>query len=352
MRDSRGRRNADARECGIGAAAWPGPCSRPFRQTILPPPRHGADPPPSRSVEPRKPATLQPHPPEGPIPEETGSPRSADGAESDARSPVGVFDSGLGGLTVVRALAGRLPSESILYFGDTARVPYGSKSPEAVRHFSRQAGRFLLDRGVKSIVVACNTATAHALEELRALAPVRVVGVIEAGARAAVETTRTGRIGVIGTTGTIRSGAYDRAVRKLLSDVEVYAQACPLFVPMVEEGMTDHEATRMVAREYLAPLRDVELDTLILGCTHYPLLKDLLAEILGPEIHLIDSAEETAREVASNLEADGLLEPGPPTPRYHFTASDLPIQFRNVGRRFVPELIGKVERVDVEAYGE
>src|SRR5687767_14968871 len=168
-------------------------------------------------------------------------------------------------------MAAQLPSESFLYFGDTARVPYGTKSPETIRRFSREAAHFLLERGVKMIVVACNTATAHALEMLKAESPVPVIGVIDAGARAAHDASRNGKVGVIGTPGTIRSGAYDRATRMLRPHVEMYAQPCPLFVPLVEEGWAEHDATEMIAQEYLAPLREVDIDTLILGCTHYPL---------------------------------------------------------------------------------
>ena len=265
-----------------------------------------------------------------------------------ARRPVGVFDSGVGGLTVVRALADRLPDESILYFGDTARVPYGTKSPETIRHFSRQALRFLLAREVKIVVMACNTATSHALGELRAESPVPVVGVVEAGARAAVAATRSGRVGVIGTPGTIRSGAYDRALRREIPDVEIYAQPCPLFVPLVEEGWAGHEATRLVAREYLEPLLEMEIDTLILGCTHYPLLRDLLAQLAGPGVTLVDSAGETAAEAARVLVERRLRTPGEEEPRRHFTVSDLPLRFREVGRRFLGELMGTVERVEVE----
>lgn len=269
-----------------------------------------------------------------------------------ARRPVGVFDSGVGGLTVVRALADRLPDESILYFGDTARVPYGTKSPETIRHFSRQAMRFLLAREVKMVVVACNTATSHALLELQSESPVPVVGVIEAGARAAVEATRNGRIGVIGTPGTIRSGAYDRALRRTIPEVEVYAQPCPLFVPLVEEGWAGHEATRLVARDYLEPLLEMEIDTLILGCTHYPLLREMITDLVGPGVTLVDSAKETAHQAARELLEHRLRSPGETEPSRHFTVSDLPLRFREVGRRFLGELMGTVERVDVEGLGE
>jgi len=209
-------------------------------------------------------------------------------------APIGVFDSGIGGLTVVHELIRQLPHESIVYFGDTARVPYGPKSPDTVRRYSREIAAYLTEQGVKAIVVACNTATAHALGTLRGELALPVVGVVEPGARAAVAATRTGRIGVIGTVGTIKSGAYERAICALSPTAQVVARACPLFVPLVEEGWVDHEATRLVAETYLEPLVKANVDTLVLGCTHYPLLKPLLRQVMGPDIRLIDSAEETA----------------------------------------------------------
>ena len=270
----------------------------------------------------------------------------------DSSLPIGVFDSGIGGLTVVRELRRLLPGESVVYFGDTARVPYGPKSPSTVLRYSREATAYLMDRGVKAVVIACNTATAHAHEELRAELPVPVIGVIEPGARAAAAATRTGRIGVIGTAGTIASGAYDRAVRRLVGDrARVYAQPCPLFVPLVEEGLARHDAARLIATDYLAPLRSVDVDVLVLGCTHYPLLRELLAEVMGPDVRLVDSAEETAVEVRDALDAAGLLSRDGAPPSYRFAVSDLPLRFREVGRRFIGDLLGSVEHVDIEDYG-
>ncbi|HEX6693147.1 MAG TPA: glutamate racemase [Longimicrobiales bacterium] len=265
--------------------------------------------------------------------------------------PIGVFDSGIGGLTVVRELRRQLPSESIVYFGDTARVPYGAKSPATVARYSQEAAAFLLSRDVKMVVIACNTATAHAFDILESTLPVPVVGVIEPGARAAVDASRTGRIGVIGTAGTIRSGAYDLAVRRRLDTARVYAQPCPLFVPLVEEGKCEGEAARIIAAEYLEPLREMDVDVLILGCTHYPLLRPLLAEIMGGETVLVDSAEQTAVDVARVLDAHGLRNPGNVAGSCTFIASDSPLRFRDVGRGFVGDLIGSVEHVDVEAWG-
>jgi glutamate racemase len=269
---------------------------------------------------------------------------------TDTNVPIGVFDSGIGGLTVVRELVRELPDESIIYFGDTARVPYGSKSADTVRRYSREAAAFLLERGVKMVVIACNTATAHAGEALARELPVPVVGVIEPGARAAVAATRSGRIGVIGTAGTIGSGAYDLAVRRRLEHSRVYAQPCPLLVPLVEEGWLEHDAARLVAGEYLNPLVEMDVDVLILGCTHYPLLRPLLAGLL-PGVQLVDSAAETARDVAALLSELGARRNAAEPPAYTFVASDSPLRFRDVGRRFVGDILRSVERVDVEGYG-
>ncbi|MEX0906942.1 MAG: glutamate racemase [Gemmatimonadota bacterium] len=268
---------------------------------------------------------------------------------SDDR-PIGVFDSGIGGLTVVRELFERLPNESIVYFGDTARVPYGSKSPLTVARYSREAAAFLLSRDVKMIVVACNTATAHAADQLAATLPVPVIGVIEPGARAAVHATKTQRVGVIGTAGTIRSGAYDLAVRRRLPDARVYAQPCPLFVPLVEEGWHTRPAARLVAEEYLTPLREMDVDVLILGCTHYPLLHALVADVMGPGVTLVDSAAETAGEVTAILEELGMRRLSDHPPVHTFAASDAPQRFREVGRAFVGERLTYVEHVDAEEF--
>ena len=263
-------------------------------------------------------------------------------------APVGVFDSGIGGLTVAHEIIRQLPHESIVYFGDTARVPYGPKSPDTVRRYSREIAAFLRDQGVKNIVIACNTATAHALDVLRNEMDMPVTGVVEPGARAAVAATRGGHIGVIGTAGTIKSGAYERAIRALDPDVMVTARACPLFVPLVEEGWTEHDATRIVAREYLEPLLAAEIDTLVLGCTHYPLLKALLREVLGSEVTLIDSAEETAAETARTLASEHLAADERAVPSHRFIASDDPLQFLQLGQRF---LAGTIEGVEIRTLG-
>ena len=260
-------------------------------------------------------------------------------------APLGVFDSGIGGLTVAHALFERLPRESVIYFGDTARVPYGPKSPDTVRRYSAEILAYLLHRDVKAVVVACNTSTAHALEFLRERSPVPVLGVIEPGARAAVGASRAGAIGVIGTAGTIASGAYERAIKALRPDARVVSQACPLFVPLVEEGWFDHPATELVAREYLRPLAAAGIDVLVLGCTHYPLLKPLLSRVLGESVRLIDSAEETAAAVQRELDARGLLADGSRPPTHRFVISDDEPHFRSVGERFLGERLQQVEVV-------
>jgi glutamate racemase len=258
-------------------------------------------------------------------------------------SPIGVFDSGIGGLTVAHEIIRQLPHESIVYFGDTARVPYGPKSPNTVRRYSQEIGSFLREQGVKALVVACNTATAHALTTLRETLPMPVLGVIEPGARAAVSATRRGHIGVIGTVGTIKSGAYERAIRALNPDARVSARACPLFAPLVEEGWTSHAATRLIAEEYLAPLAAADVDTVVLGCTHYPLLKPLLADVLGPAVRLIDSAEETAAETARILTRADIKAPARARASHRFVASDDPLQFLQLGQRFLGDAIEGVE---------
>ncbi len=260
-------------------------------------------------------------------------------------SPIGIFDSGIGGLTVARAIYDRLPGESTIYFGDTARVPYGPKSPETVRRYSREILEWLLGQGVKAVVVACNTSTAHALDDLKARSPVPVIGVIEPGSRAAVQASRGGGIGVIGTAGTIASDAYRRAIQALAPGTRVEQRACPLFVPLVEEGWFDHPATALVAREYLDPLQSQGIDTLVLGCTHYPLLKPLLHQVLGDDVRLIDSAEETASTAESVLREAGLLSEGGTQVTHRFVVSDDEPRFRQVGSRFIGERLTGAELV-------
>ena len=237
----------------------------------------------------------------------------------------------------------QLPHERIVYVGDTARVPYGPKSPDTVRRYAQQIAGFLLDQDVKAIVVACNTATAHALDALRQNLEVPVVGVIEPGARAAVAASDGGHIGVIGTAGTIRSRAYERAILALEPDAQISVRACPLFVPLVEEGWVDHPVTQQVAREYLGPLCAKGISALVLGCTHYPLLKGVLSRTLGPRVSLIDSAAETAAETGRVLRKYGLEAPASSEPPEHrFVASDDPGQFLQLGQRFLGNAIERV----------
>lgn len=262
--------------------------------------------------------------------------------------PIGVFDSGIGGLTVVRQLMAHLPREHILYFGDSARVPYGTKSPETVTRFSIENARFLVRRDVKFVVVACNTASALALPVLQRRFDVPMIGVIEPGARAAVQVTRNKRIGVIGTLGTIASGAYERLILGLDGACTVTEVPCPLFVPLAEEGWTDGPVVEQVARIYLEPLLETGIDTLILGCTHYPLLKEVIARVAGRGVTLVDTAEETVRMVRQQLESLGLLRDGPEAGEgeRRFFVSDIPAQFSQVGGRFLGTPIMQVEWVD------
>ncbi|MDI6808221.1 MAG: glutamate racemase [Candidatus Eisenbacteria bacterium] len=263
-----------------------------------------------------------------------------------SESRIGVFDSGVGGLTVVRELMRSLPGEGIVYFGDTARVPYGSKSRKAVTRFSVENAKFLLRAGVKMIVVACNTASAFALPVLRKSVPVPVVGVIQPGVFAASKATISGKVGVIGTLGTIGSKAYEKMLRKKNGELSIFSAACPLFVPLAEEGWTDHEVTKAVAEEYLAPLRARGIDTLILGCTHYPLLAGVISEVMGDHIVLIDSGEETAKVVREILRKEGLSRRGTARPANLFCVSDIPARFRDIARRFLGSEVGRVHLVD------
>jgi glutamate racemase len=263
------------------------------------------------------------------------------------RAAIGIFDSGIGGLTVARAIYELLPHEHTIYLGDTARVPYGPKSPATVRRYSHEILEWMLGQGVKAVVVACNTATAHALDSLRAVSPVPVIGVVEPGARAAVAATRAHNVAVIGTAGTVASGAYRRALLSLDPELRVTEQSCPLFVPLVEEGWFAHPATRLAADEYLATVREAGADVLVLGCTHYPLLKPLLGELLGPGVALIDSAQETARDVAVALAAHGLESDGSLPPSHRWVATDDVARFARVGALFTGRSLEAVELVEL-----
>jgi glutamate racemase len=262
-------------------------------------------------------------------------------------APIGIFDSGIGGLTVARAIYERLPGESTIYFGDTARVPYGPKSPETVTRYSLEILRWLLDQGVKAVVIACNTSTAHALRALQEATRVPVLGVIKPGARAAVAAAGEGPIGVIGTAGTISSGAYQRAINALAPSLAVVQRACPLFVPLVEEGWFDHPATAMIAENYLAELRRACVRSLVLGCTHYPLLKPMLQHVMGPEVKLIDSGEATAAALETIVQEKGLAAPAQVRTSHRFVVSDDEERFLQVGSRFIGERLDRAEVISL-----
>ncbi len=260
--------------------------------------------------------------------------------------PIGVFDSGIGGLTAVRELFRVLPNERVIYFGDTARLPYGSKSADTVTRFSLEIARFLLKQDVKCIVVACNTSSSVALGALERRLDIPVVGVIEPGAEAALAASPRGRIGIIGTYGTVASGAYAHAIERRRPGATVIAHACPLFVPLVEEGLLEHPATRTIAEEYLAELRSGALESLILGCTHYPLLAPLIGSIMGPSVTLIDPGAEAARATAALLESRGQLAAAGATPEHRFFLSDQPRHFHRIARAFLGRDLPPVTLVD------
>jgi glutamate racemase len=261
---------------------------------------------------------------------------------------IGIFDSGVGGLTVLSEIMKTLPQEDTIYLGDTARVPYGTKSPETVVRFSRQITSFLIARDIKLLVVACNTASAVALDALDQEFSLPIVGVIEPGARRAAAVTRTGKIGVIGTAGTIRSSAYSKAIKQLDPAIQVITQPCPMFVPLAEEGWVDNEVARLTTRIYLQGLKAAGVDTLVLGCTHYPLLKGIIGEEMGAGVTLVDSAEETARTVAEILQTRDLLRPATELGNHHYFVTDVPAGFIRIGSRFLGGAFGDVYQVDVE----
>jgi len=270
--------------------------------------------------------------------------------DRDTSKPIGIFDSGLGGLTVAKEVFRLLPNEDIIYFGDTGRTPYGSRSKDIVIEFSRQDTNFLVEQGVKVIVVACNTASALALPNIESDYDIEMLGVIKPGARSAVKSTKNGKIGVIGTMGTISSDVYSREIGTLDPKIKVFSLACPLFVPLVEEGYLDKPATKLIADDYLAPFRTNGIDTLVLGCTHYPLLKDVIREVLGDKVTLIDSAEETAQAVYKHLLTNELLREKTTEVLHKFYVSDLPDRFNQVARHFLGDQISNVMRIDITKY--
>ena len=268
----------------------------------------------------------------------------------DADAPIGVFDSGVGGLTVLRALMKRLPHERTIYLGDTARVPYGTRSGEVVTRYALLSARHLARHRIKLLVVACNTVSAHSLPALAEALPIPVLGVIEPGARLAAGRTRGGAIAVLGTPATISSGAYQKALQRLAPLAQVIARPCPLFVPLAEEGWTDGEVPRLVAERYLADLRRAGIDTAVLGCTHYPLLARTIAEVLGPQVAIIDSAEAVTQSVIDLLAAHGLLRhAGHDASQHRTLCTDVPDRFQAVAERFLGRPVGQVELVDLTA---
>jgi glutamate racemase len=261
--------------------------------------------------------------------------------------PIGAFDSGIGGLTVVKEIMELLPNEGLIYLGDTARVPYGNKSRETVIRYSRECASFLLEKGIKLLVAACNTASALSLEVLAEEVGVPVVGVVEPGAKAALEATQSGIIGVIGTPSTISSGVYLRAIAGRRPEVKVISRACPLFVPLAEEGWTDNEVARLTSATYLGDLKEQGIDTLVLGCTHYPLLKGVIARELGDNITLVDSARATAQEVKGLLDSNGLLSQRASPDQHLFFLTDVSSMFIEVGKNFLTHPLGRVEKAEL-----
>lgn len=272
------------------------------------------------------------------------------GLGPEVEKAIGVFDSGLGGLTVLREVIKALPDESTIYLGDTARVPYGTKSPETVTKYALECARFLLKREIKVLIVACNTVSAVGITVLKKTLSLPVIGVLEPGSKGAVGATRNGRVGVIGTEATIKSLAYPKAIKVLNKRLEVISQACPLFVPLVEEGWIDNEIALLVAERYLSTLRRDDIDTLVLGCTHYPLLKEVIGKVMGEGVRLIDSAEETAQETRRVLEEMGLLRKrkGPIFRQYYVT--DIPQRFKEIGGRFLGERLEGIKQVELQRY--
>lgn len=262
--------------------------------------------------------------------------------------PIGIFDSGVGGLTVLRALISTLPQESTIYFGDTARVPYGTKSAATVVRYSKEIASFLASHNIKLLVVACNTASAVALPALREMLAIPVVGVIEPGARRAVRISKNGRIGVIGTSGTVRSNAYQQAIQRLNPAADVLSEPCPLFVPLAEEGWLDNQVTRLTAQTYLATLKTASIDTLVLGCTHYPLLKEVIAETMGIGVSLVDSAEETAHTVAAILQEQQLISANSSSSQHRYFVTDVPEVFVRIGNHFLGDRLEQVAQVSLD----
>ncbi len=267
---------------------------------------------------------------------------------------IGVFDSGVGGLTVFKELMRQMPEERLVYFGDTARVPYGSKSKETVTEYSRQIIRFLRTRNVKAIVIACNTASAMALSDIEQEIDIPIIGVVKPGALTAAEVTKNNRIGLIATEATISSGIYEKYLQEMRPHVRVFGKACPLFVPLVEEGLLQDPVTTEIAQRYLSVLQEKEIDTLIMGCTHYPMIRDTLQSVMGEKVKLINPAYETARECRSMLQKEGLLRTDSPDPdsaeKYSFFVSDAAERFRVVADMILPDVFPGAVKIPIENY--
>ena len=270
----------------------------------------------------------------------------------DRNSPIGVFDSGIGGLTVAREIMRQMPRERIIYFGDIARLPYGSKSQDTVLRYSRQIIRFLMTKQVKAIVIACNTASAYALETVEKELDTPIIGVIRAGARTAVRATRNGKIGVIGTEGTISSGIYTDVMKNMCPDIEVTGKSCPLFVPLVEEGLLHDSVTDEIASRYLSELKGRFIDTLVLGCTHYPLIRSTLGRLMGEAVTLVNPAYETAIELKGLLEERGLTNEGAGSAgeKYQFYVSDLAEKFTAFATSILPDEVKETRKIAIEEY--
>lgn len=269
-----------------------------------------------------------------------------------AEAPIGVFDSGVGGLTVAREIMRNLPAEHIVYFGDTARLPYGSKSRETILMFSRQIIRFLKTQQVKAIVAACNTASAFALDEISKESDLPMIGVVKPGAQVAAQTTVNGRIGVIGTEGTVGSHFYREFIQDIAPGITVIEKACPLFVPLVEERWIHDTITHQVAERYLSELKEQQVDTLVLGCTHYPLLRSVIGEVMGESVTLVNPAYETAQELKRMLKAKELANPGSDEKEfpYRFFVSDLAEKFKVFANSILPYDVGMTQKIDIEEY--
>ena len=266
------------------------------------------------------------------------------------QGPIGIFDSGVGGLTVTREIMRQLPGENLIYFGDTARVPYGSKSKETILRYSTQIANFLLTKKVKAIVIACNTASAYALEELQQQLNIPIIGVIWPGAISAAAATKNKNIGIIGTAGTVKSRVYNKYLRKLDPEFTVVSKACPLFVPLVEEGLTEDRVTDDIAKRYLSEFKDYNVDALVLGCTHYPLLRNTIRRTLGESVTLVNPAYETAKSLKQLLTEQNLLNTSGEEVHHEYCASDMTDHFVTFADRVLPVRVDQIRVVNIEKY--